>query len=94
MSQNALSWRTAGEDQRIETRQRTLAPGFIVTHGDVSGIECIIRDYSEDGARLRVENGHLLPLHFRLSTETDPVGYECEIVWRKANEVGIRFIDG
>ncbi len=94
MSLNALSWRTAGEDQRIEARQHTLEPGFIVTHGDTSGVGCTIRDYSDDGARLRVENGFSLPVHFRLKTKTDPVGCRCVVVWRKPDEVGIRFIDG
>lgn len=94
MPKNALSWRTAGADLRIETRQRTLSPGFIVTHGDAIGVECTIRDFSDDGARLRVENGYSLPLHFRLKTETDPAGYYCEVVWRKSEEIGIRFIDG
>ena len=91
---NALTWRTAGEDLRIETRQRTLSPGFIVTHGETAGIGCTIRDFSDDGARLHVENGYSLPLHFKLKTETDPVGYNCEVIWRKCDEVGIRFIDG
>jgi len=94
MSKNALSWRTAGEDLRIETRQRTLEPGFIITHDGISGVGCTIRDFSDDGARLRVENGYALPLHFRLKTETDPIGHTCEVVWRKPDEVGIRFIDG
>jgi two-component system cell cycle response regulator len=93
MTENALSWRTAGKDLRIESRQRTLSPGFIVIHGNSIGIECTIRDVSDDGARLRVENGYSLPSHFRLKTETDPVGCNCEVVWRKSEEVGIRFTD-
>jgi two-component system cell cycle response regulator len=92
MSKNALSWRTAGAELRVETRQRTLSPGFIVTHGDSTGVGCTIRDFSDDGARLRVENGYSLPLHFRLKTETDPAGQSCQIIWRKFEEVGIRFI--
>jgi two-component system cell cycle response regulator len=94
MPKNALTWRTAGEDLRIESRKRTLQPGFIITHGDTNGIGCTIRDFSDDGARLRVENGYSLPLHFKLKTETDTVGLSCEVVWRKPEEVGIRFIDG
>jgi len=93
MSKNALSWRTAGADLRIGIRQRTLIPGYIVTHGDTIGAECIIRDFSDDGARLSVENGYSLPLHFRLQTETDRVGHSCEIVWRKSDAVGIRFLN-
>ena len=94
MSKNALSWRTAGADLRIKSRQRTLSPGFIVTHGNTIGIECTIRDFSKDGTRLRVENGTSLPLRFKLKTKADPVGYNCEVVWRESDEVGIRFIDG
>jgi len=91
MSNNASNWRIAADELRIETRQRTLEPGFIVAQGDIRGIGCTIRDISGDGARLRLENAYALPLHFTLITETDPVGYSCEIVWRKTDEVGIRF---
>ena len=92
MSDNALKWRLSEDDLRIETRRRTLEPGFIVVHGNSSDVGCTIRDFSDSGARLRVENGYLLPPHFILKTETDPVGYHCEIVWRKSDEVGIRFL--
>ncbi len=93
MPNNAMSWRTAGADLRVESRQRTLSPGFIVTRGDTTGVGCTIRDLSDEGARLRVENGYSLPLRFKLKTETDPVGYHCEVIWRKSDEVGIRFIE-
>ena len=94
MSQNALNWRNTGADMRTTPRQPIIEPCFIVTHGDTSGVQCTIRNYSECGARLSVENGYALPLHFRLNTAADPDGFRCEVVWRTPEEVGIRFIDG
>ncbi len=94
MSQNALNWRNTGTDMRNASRQPIIEPCFIVTHGKKDGVQCTIRDYSECGARLSVENGNALPLHFRLKTAADAEGYRCEVVWRKSEEVGIRFIDG
>ena len=93
MSQNALNWRNMGADMRTAPRQPIEEPCFIVTHGKKDGVQCTIRDYSEIGVRLNVENGYALPLHFRLTTAADPDGYRCEVVWRKPEEVGIRFID-
>ncbi len=94
MLKNTQNWRITGDELRLEARHRTLIPGVINTYGDGAGIECIIRDFSDDGARLYVENGFSLPLHFKLKTETHAAGYNCQVVWRKFNEVGIRFIEG
>ena len=93
MSQIALNWRNTGADMRTAPRQRITEPCFIVTHGKKDGVQCTIRDYSECGARLSVENGYALPLHFRLKTDADPEGFRCEVVWRKSDEIGIRFLD-
>ena len=78
---------------RITPREPIIEPCFIVTHSAADGVQCTLRDYSESGARLSVENGYALPLHFKLTTEADPTGYQCEVVWRKVDEVGVRFID-
>ena len=93
MSQNSLNWRTTGANIRVKDRQLKVETSFIVTPGDPDGIQCTVRDFSNSGARLRVENGYALPLHFRLKTNGGSNGYRCEIVWRKADEVGVRFVD-
>ena len=94
MSQNALNWRNTGADMRTAPRQPIIEPCFIVTYGKKDGVQCTLRDYSDNGARLSVENGYALPLHFRLNTAADRDGFRCEVVWRKPKEVGVRFIDG
>ena len=93
MSQNALNWRNTGADMRTAPRQQVIEPCFIVTHGETKGVECTLRDFSDCGARLSIENSYALPLHFKLKTPSDPDGFRCEVVWRKSEEVGIRFID-
>ena len=78
---------------RTASRQLAKGPCFIVTHGETDGVQCSIHDYSGRGARLIVESADALPLHFKLYTAADREGIRCAVVWRKSNEVGIRFID-
>jgi len=50
-------------------------------------------DLSEHGAKLKLDRTVALPRHFQLSlSEKGDVQRLCEIVWRSATAVGVRFI--
>ena len=44
------------------------------------------------GARLRVEGSVSIPDTFELIIEVDGLEADCQVVWRKANEVGVKFL--
>jgi hypothetical protein len=51
-------------------------------------------DLSEHGAQLKLDRAVALPIHFCLSlSEKGDVRRLCELVWRSATSVGVRFID-
>jgi hypothetical protein len=58
---------------------------------------CTMRDISETGARLRIgphaePDGSLLPPKFILAiSKSGNVFRRCEVVWRKNDEIGVRF---
>lgn len=51
-------------------------------------------DLSAGGAKLKLDRAVALPQHFQLSlSEKGDVQRLCELVWRSAAAVGVRFID-
>jgi hypothetical protein len=51
-----------------------------------------LRNITATGARLRVEGSVSAPDTFELIVELDGLEADCEVVWRKAAEVGVRFL--
>lgn len=51
-----------------------------------------LRDVSATGARLSISNVLVVPRHFRLTVEIDGMSAECELVWRRPGEIGVRFL--
>ena len=52
---------------------------------------CIVSDLSATGCRLRSDEAHILPASFELSFGGDTIIERCEVVWREADEIGVRF---
>ena len=76
---------------RLATRQRVLKACIIAYSGRHVTQVAAVRDISEDGARLRVENASGVPDTFELILDLDGIEADCEVVWRKLKEVGVRF---
>lgn len=76
---------------RSGRRRRMLKQAQIVTNLGHSTIDCVVRDISVSGARLRVENGLAVPENFELLLLTEDARTPARVVWRKATEVGVRF---
>jgi hypothetical protein len=77
----------------VETRR---APRFRVTKAAKIGIErdarsCIIRDLSETGAAIEIENPKDVPDEFTLDITEDNLKLPCRIVWRTQFRIGVAF---
>ncbi|HEX4892301.1 MAG TPA: response regulator [Hyphomicrobiaceae bacterium] len=81
-------------EQRRITRKRVLKGGVIAFSARHATIPCVVRDISEKGARLQVQNGAGVPDTFELIVELDGIEAHCAIVWRKPSEVGVEFLNG
>ncbi len=79
-------------EKRGKPRQRTLKAGLIVFNDLRSTVECTIRNLTEGGARLKVASPIGIPDRFILQNTSDRTKRECEVVWRKATEIGVRFV--
>ncbi len=83
-----------GRKMRKEGRFRTFKAGVVVINNNNSTISCTIRNQSFSGARLRIEGAFQPPAIFTLRAPGDNWQTECEVVWRKDGEIGVRFLSG
>jgi Tfp pilus assembly protein FimT len=77
--------------ERAVARQRVLKACVIAYSGRHITIAAAVRDVSDTGARLRVENALAIPDTFELLLDLDGLEADCEVTWRKDREIGVRF---
>lgn len=78
-------------DLRAERRSRTLKSGAVVLT-DWSTIDCVIRDMSAEGARLRFMTVTRLPATFGVMVVGEALVYPAERRWVRGTDVGVRFV--
>ena len=54
---------------------------------------CVVRDLSEGGAKLKVQDASVVPELFQLTIELDGLVAKCQVMWRNpnSNELGVKF---
>jgi hypothetical protein len=80
------------DDARIAPRRRMLKSGKIAYSDRHVTIGCTVRDMSATGARLRVEGSVTAPDTFELLIALDGLEANCQVVWRRETDIGVRFI--
>ena len=70
---------------------RVLKSAKIVLHTNLSVIDCVVRDQSDGGLRLVVDNAMTLPNEFRLNLISDHCQRDVAVMWRKGNQMGVAF---
>lgn len=79
-----------GLDRRSQVRQRTLKGAIVIFNRRYSTFECIVRNQSNQGARLALEQTQALPSRFELAIMDDPAR-DVEVCWRSTSAVGVRY---
>ena len=59
--------------------------------GSTAAIDCIIRNMSDTGAELEVENPVGIPDDFTLLIRPEIIKRNCQVVWRTKRRIGVRF---
>jgi hypothetical protein len=78
-------------DKRNARRQRMLKDAKIITTNERSVIDCVVRDISDTGAKLRCGDQVAVPKEFHLFLPQSRFFREARTVWRRGNEIGIVF---
>jgi PilZ domain len=77
-------------EHRRTPRHRVLKEGRIVIR-DHSTIDCVVRDLSQTGAKLRLPDSIHLPETFDLLLVRDATIVPVRLAWRKGDLVGVAF---
>lgn len=84
--------RKDGSDSRKHKRPKTFKSGQIVFSDKRCLVNCTICDFSEVGAKLQTDLSAECPDSFELILQ-DGSTYECTVVWRKADFLGVEFVN-
>ena len=84
---------SAVDERRASPRIRAFKGARIIYNNGVATRDCTIRNLSAGGARLVMETTMELPNVFELALE-DGSRRQCEIRWRRFNELGVEFMGG
>lgn len=77
---------------REHQRRRVIKGGVIAFSNRRITVPCMVRDISDAGARLKVDRASEIPDTFDLLVDLDGCEYECEVMWREDNQIGVRFL--
>jgi hypothetical protein len=80
------------QERREHTRRRALKAGKAV-YGDFRyTIDCIVRDLTPKGVRLKSDHAQEIPNDFFFYDLSDGSLQRSEVIWRTANEIGVQFV--
>ena len=78
-------------DLRTHQRKRTFKAATIAFNR-AGGISATVKNLSEAGAMLEIENIVGIPDEFTLVIESDHFKRPCRVVWRQPTRIGVRFL--
>lgn len=80
-------------DGRVNIRARSLRTGKAVFGSSQFSRDCIIRDVSEGGVRIKIDDPDSIPAEFWLLDIKKFAAFKAKVMWRKGNELGLS-LDG
>ena len=81
----------ASQNNRMSARKRTLLGAKIIFNDGHSVYDCLVRNLSDTGAMIQIENPLAAPNTFDLQLSDNRL-LTCEVRWRKINSIGVQFV--
>jgi hypothetical protein len=79
------------QERRKLARSRVIKTAKLVV-GASSVVDCVVRNLTNTGARLEVQNPAGLPENLVLTFDGGRSMRSCRLVWRTVNETGVEFL--
>jgi PilZ domain len=80
-------------ERRSSSRQKSFLQGRIYFNNRRSTVDCLIRDLSETGARLKFSEAITVPESMELYIPNREEIHRARVEWRSGNEMGVSFGD-
>ncbi len=79
-------------ERRRSARQKSLLGGFVHFDNSPSALDCLIRDMSEGGTRLKFAHPPMGPDILNLHIPTKNQTLRVKVEWRATDEIGVSFL--
>jgi hypothetical protein len=79
------------EEKRRHQRTEINEPAYVSAGGSV--MRCVVRNISQEGAALDVENPSFVPGQFRLVMASDSSTHNCTVIWIREKRIGVAFFE-
>lgn len=80
-------------DRRKNTRRKTFLGGTVIFNHRQSSMDCILRNFGEQGARLTFHHTANVPDRFDIQVPRMERSFRAHVTWRLWCEVGVSFVD-
>lgn len=78
------------ERRRAARRNVKIGASAIIANSEAT-VDCMVLDFSDTGAKLQMTEVDIITARFKLFVpEIDHI-YECEVVWRDGQNLGVKF---
>lgn len=78
--------------ERRRTRRHKTLKGGLILYGVAPAVACVIRNLSEIGACLELDNVGLIPDQFAILVKPEDIKRNCQTIWRANKRMGIQFV--
>ena len=78
-------------ERRSQMRQKSFLHGRIYFNNRRSSLDCLVRDYSDQGARLTISDSVALPEVVELHVPHKDETHRARVQWRTGYELGVAF---
>lgn len=79
------------KERRAVSRQKSFLQGRVYFNHRRSSVDCLVRDYSEQGARLKFSESANVPEVIELYIPNKEETRRARVEWRTGNEMGVSF---
>jgi len=80
------------QERRKSERSRTYFGGLVAFNRRRSTLDCLVRNFSCDGAKLAFSDMAVLPDRFDLMIERKERSFRARVAWQGSNEIGVVFM--
>jgi len=80
-------------ERRTSRRQKSFLRGVVHFDKSRGGTNCLIRDLSDDGARIVLSPAVTIPNTVELQIPQRGQTFRARVQWRRADEIGLAFSD-
>jgi PilZ domain-containing protein len=79
------------KERREVSRQKSFLQGRIFFNNRRTSYDCLIRDFSEHGAKLKFSSTLATPDAVELFIPAKEESYRAKVIWRNSDEIGVCF---